>query len=224
MNTQQHRSTTRAAIGLLGGTFDPIHLGHLRIALEVAEQLQLADMRLLPNYLPPHRDPPLLTPAQRLRAIEQAVAEVPELSLELSEWQAVESGVADAGYTVDTLRRLRAELGSAPIVFVVGDDAFAAIDSWKEHEALLDLCHIVVASRPGYKLPAGSVAETWLQRYAPPSTDAIHTLPAGTVQRCEVTQLDISATQIRQLLANKRSPRYLVPDAILPLLEKNDEY
>lgn len=224
MNKQQQASNAQTAIGLLGGTFDPVHLGHLRIAIEVAEKLQLADMRLLPNYLPPHRDPPLLSPEQRLLALEQAVAETPELGLELSEWHAVETGVAKAGYTVDTLRRLRDELGSAPIVFVVGDDAFAAIDSWKEYEALLGLCHIAVATRPGFKLPKGSVAEDWLQRYAPPSSDTIHNSAAGTVQRCDVTQLDISATQIRQLLADNRSPRFLVPDAILSLLEKNDEY
>lgn len=210
----------QSPVGFLGGTFDPIHNGHLRIALDVAQQLQIADMRLLPNYLPPHRQAPLLEAATRLAALQAAVAEVPELAVDLSEWQAVEQGEATAGYTVDSLRRLREQLGSQPIVFVVGDDAFAEIHSWKDYQALTELCHLVVATRPGFSVPEGSVADIWLKEFAPQSANANWSAPAGTVQRCEVTQLDISATQIRQLLEEGKSVRYLVPDSVLSILEE----
>ena len=214
------QTLTEGPVGFLGGTFDPLHLGHLRIALEVAQQLAIADMRLLPNYLPPHRQTPLLSAEKRLAVLSKALESCPQLNLDLSEWQAVEQGKANAGYTVDSLRRLRKQLGNRPLVFVVGDDAFAAIDSWKEYQALPELCHLVVATRPGYCLPAGSVAAQWLEQYAPQGADALSNRAAGTVQRCEVTALDISATQIRELLAAGKSVRYLVPESVLALLEE----
>lgn len=208
-------------IGLFGGTFDPVHNGHLQAALDVAQQLDIGDMRLMPNYLPPHREAPLLNPAKRIEVLEQAVS-VTELSLELSEWLAVESGEAQAGYSVESLQRLRARYPSTPLVFVVGYDAYAKIDEWKNYEQLPELCHLVVVSRPGYEAPEGGIAADWLLHKQANEDCNLHSALAGSVQLCDVTAVDVSATVIRKILESGDLPTGLVPDNTLTLLEKHN--
>lgn len=209
-----------APLGILGGTFDPVHNGHLEVAVEVAERLGIEDMRLMPNPMPPHRQRPLLSPARRIAALEAALTSYPSLSLELDEWNGLQNGSAIAGYTVDSLESLRAKHPNRPLVFVMGDDAFEHIETWKAYESLPRLAHIVVVSRPGYTAPASGVAAEWLMKYTATESRNIHRALSGTVQHLTVSAIDVSATQIRECLAARRMPIGMVPDSVITLLEQ----
>jgi len=203
------------AIGLLGGTFDPIHLGHLRSALEVAEALDLEMLRLVPCHVPYHREAPLLDAPLRARLVELAVAGAPRLSCDRSE-------LARPGpsYTVETLSAARTELGpTRSLCWVIGSDAAAGLDRWHRWRELLDLAHLIVVTRPGQTSAADGPAQQWLRAHALENVAAIRQRPAGGVLWLTLRQLDISSSEIRAALLSGRSVRYLVPDSILSTLE-----
>ena len=208
-------------IGILGGTFDPVHNGHLRTALEVAELLALDELRLVPSSVPPHRGAPLASAAERLRMLQLATDVQPGFVVD--DRELVRGG---ASYTIDTLRSLRAELGAtARLCLVVGLDAFAAIDTWKEWRALGEHAHIVVVQRPGAALALREAVARWATtRLAADAGKALADAAHGAILRLELTQLAISATHIRELLAQGRSPRYLLPDAVLDHILENRIY
>ena len=131
-------------IGILGGTFDPVHNGHLRMAIEVMELCALDEVRLTPLHTPPHRLLPNTTPQHRLAMLSHAVKEVQGLRIDERELQR-----AGVSFTVDTLRSLREELGNKPLCLIMGMDAFQGLNTWHEWTSLVDLAHIIVASRPG---------------------------------------------------------------------------
>jgi len=203
------------AIGLLGGTFDPIHLGHLRSALEVAELLELETLRLVPCHVPSHREAPLLDAPLRARLVQLAIEGAPHLSCDRSE-------LARPGpsYTVDTLTAARAELGTArSLCWVIGSDAAAGLDRWHRWRELLSLAHLVVVARPGQVTASAGAVEEWLRAHALEDPAALRASPAGGVLRLTLRQLDISSSEIRAALLAGRSVRYLVPESILPILE-----
>ena len=214
-------SSAARRIGIFGGTFDPVHNGHLRTALEVAELLALDELRLVPASVPPHRGAPLATAMERLRMLELAADANPGFVVD--DRELVRGG---ASYTIDTLRSLRAELGAAArLCLIVGLDAFAAIDTWKEWRALAEHAHLVVVQRPGAALALGEDAGRWAAaRFAGDPAAALAGAAQGAILRLELTQLAISATHIRALLAEGRSPRYLLPDAVLDYIRENRIY
>lgn len=192
-------------LAIFGGTFDPVHLGHLSVAWEASELLD-ADVHLMPASVPPHRPAPIANAAQRVAMLRAALQEQSRLSLDTRE-------LARTGpsYTIDTLLELRAEQGSRPLVLLIGADAFAGLPSWHRWRELFDVAHIGVLSRPGVEsaLPEALEQEAAARRVAEPAT--LHTLPAGKVIELAVTPLEISATRVRELLAEGRDPRYLLP-------------
>ncbi|MBK7422075.1 MAG: nicotinate-nucleotide adenylyltransferase [Propionivibrio sp.] len=207
-------------IGLFGGTFDPIHFGHLRLAEEAAEHLGLARIRWIPAGQPGHREAPRVTSAQRLEMVRLAIAGNPRFELDASEVDADRPS-----YTVPTLERLRRveNLGaSLPLVLLVGADAFAGLPDWHRWPELFDLAHIAVAHRPGFPIDAASLpsalAAIYRQRHGA-SPAALADTAAGSIVTFAMTQLDISATKIRTLLINDRSPRYLLPDAVIAYIQ-----
>ncbi|HXH03271.1 MAG TPA: nicotinate-nucleotide adenylyltransferase [Candidatus Competibacteraceae bacterium] len=208
-------------IAILGGTFDPIHHGHLRPALELLEELNLAEVRFIPNALPPHRRQPAASSAQRLAMVERAIAGQPGFALDDREFKR-----AGPSYTVDTLTELRAELGpQRPLCLVVGRDAFLGLPTWHQWRRLLELTHIVVMERPGhatpeFEEPLAAVVEARAVRTAA----AIAEAPAGRVLFWPTRVLDISSTQVRALLAQGRSPRYLLPDSVWDYIRAHDLY
>lgn len=214
-----------APLGLFGGTFDPVHLGHLRLAEEAADSLGLSSVRWIPAGQPAHRahtdKAPQVTAAQRLEMVRLAIAGNPRFTLDPAEVAA-----AAPSYTVPTLERLRADpaVGAArPLVLLLGADAFAGLPGWHRWTALFDLAHIAVAHRPGFPIDAASLppalAAIYRARRAE-SPAALGAAPAGAIVTFAMTQLAISATQIRALLANGRSPRYLLPDAVIAYIQK----
>lgn len=201
--------THGAPIGLLGGTFDPVHHGHLRPAIELLECLGLAEMRLVPGYVPPHRRSPQAAPEQRLRLLQCAVAGVPGLVVDARELRR-----GGYSYTIDTLHELRAEIGQRPLCFALGSDAFLGLPGWYRWRDLPLLTHLVVMQRPGHALRLGEELSDWTAARQVADPLALHGCSSGLVLFQETTALDISASSIRRLLAQGRSARYLMPDPV----------
>ncbi len=198
------------AVAILGGTFDPVHIGHLRVAWEAAEAFD-AQVRLVPASMPPHRPRPVADGRQRLAMLEAALTGQRRLIID-----ARELNRQGPSYTVDTLTQLRDELGpERPLILLLGADAFAGLPSWHRWRELFALAHVAVLTRPGPRTPladalAAEVASRRSAGIAPLSRN-----PAGCIHELAVTALDVSASQIRALLAAGREPRWLLPDKLL---------
>ena len=195
---------------IYGGTFDPVHHGHLRLALEISDRLGVAHVSLVPCHLPPHRGDTGATSKQRLRLLNLAVADEPQLRVDDRELRR-----GGASYTADTLRQLREELGpDAPLVMVVGTDAFAGFDRWREWQQIPELAHVLVVRRPGPALDAGGAPAKMLAERVVRDARHLHEQPHGLMLELDPPHLDISATAIRERIGDGRSPRYLVPDPV----------
>ena len=206
-------------IGLFGGTFDPIHLGHLRTALELKQDLGLAEIRFTPCGLPPHGKEPAAPAALRRDMIAAAIDGQPGFTLDDREL----TKTAPA-YTVESLEALRQELPGQPLAFIVGMDAFGDIDTWHRYAELIGLAHIVVVSRPGAALPDAGYAAELLAAHAAADAAALAATPAGCVVVQPVTPLDISSSAIRTLMRRNASPRFLVPDAVARIIATSGCY
>jgi len=201
-------------IAILGGTFDPIHFGHLCMAQELCEALQLASVRFVPAASPPHRDQPQTATAHRVAMVQLAIAGNPAFILDTRELER-----EGPSYTFDTLATLRAELGTeVPLCLLLGGDAFLGLPSWHRWQELLGLAHIVVAHRPG-AIPSeasmpGALRALW-QQHCTDNPASLTVSPAGHILLHPITALDISASAIREQLQQGHSPHYLMPEAVL---------
>lgn len=210
-------------IGVFGGTFDPVHYGHLRLAEEACTTLQLARVLWIPAGHPPHRGAPAASSAHRLQMLRLGLAANPRFVVDAAECES-----EAASYTVDTLTRLRREHGAGqPLVLLLGADAFAGLATWHRWQELTGLAHIAVATRPQHSIDAEHLAEPlaelWRGRlHGDPQPLA--RAPAGLVFRFAITDLDIAATRIRQALAAGPSPRYLLPDPVLDYIRAHHLY
>ena len=206
-------------IGVLGGTFDPVHIGHLRGGLEVAELMQLDELRLTPNARPPHRDTPQVSALDRLAMVECAVAGVATLVVDARELQRDKPS-----YTIDTLELMRAELAAQDQLFLLlGWDAFCGLPTWHRWEELLQHCHILVLQRPDADSEPPDALRNLLAARSVSDPLALKG-PGGQIAFVWQTPLAVSATQIRQLLASGKSVRYLVPDAVLAYIDAHGLY
>ena len=216
---------TPSALGILGGTFDPVHNGHLELARELRAALPLSGVRFVPAGAPPHRAAPIASAADRLAMIELAIAGHPGLAMDARE-------IARPGpsYTVQTLEELRREDPARPLVLIVGADAFLGLPAWHRWHELFALAHLVVVARPGVdldpaRLPA--LLPEW-QRRRTGDPQALVATPAGAILTHPVTAHDISATALRALLAcgpaGYDAARGLLPAAVLAYIERNQLY
>lgn len=206
-------------IGLLGGTFDPIHIGHLRAALEVAEQFALDELRLIPSARPPHRGAPQVSAEARLDMARLAVQGVAPLTVDDRELRRDRPS-----WTIETLESLRGELGAEVRLFLLlGWDAFCGLPGWHRWEELLEHCHILVLQRPDADSDAPETLRNLLAARSvadPRSLDG----PAGQIAFVWQMPLAVSATQLRERLAAGRSIRFLVPDAVLAYIHAHGLY
>ncbi len=214
-----------APIGVIGGTFDPVHYGHLRLAEELGETLKLGEVRLVPSGTPPHRSAPQVGAEHRLAMAQLATAGNPRFRVDEREVRR-----AGPGYTFDTLTELRSEAGgSRPLVLLLGADAFLDFATWRRWHEIFKLAHIAVAHRPGFPV------ERWSERMPQPLAReysarlmrqplAIHLSPAGGIAVVPFTALDISATAIRDMLRAGASPRYLLPASVLEYIAEHRLY
>jgi nicotinate-nucleotide adenylyltransferase len=201
-------------IGILGGTFDPVHYGHLRPALDILQQLGLAQVRFIPNRLPPHRETPLLSDQQRAELVQLAIQDTPGFVLD--ERELLREGPS---YMVDTLQSLKADYPHDTLCLIVGMDAFNGLPQWHRWQSILELCHIVVTRRPKEKL-ADFASQMPFSACFCDQPKSLLQRPAGQILLQSVTQLDISASQIRRYLSRGQSTQYLLPETVRDKLEQ----
>lgn len=206
-------------IGILGGTFDPVHHGHLRLAIEVLEALGLDAVRLIPLNQPNASKSPVASGAQRLAMLQVAVAGEPRLVPDDRELR--RGGIS---YTVDTLQSLREELPDRPLCLILGMDAFARIDTWHQWHRLLALAHIVIAARPGSPAMHQRPMAAELREARIDDPGILRHRPAGSIYTQAIRPLDISSTAIRDALRHRRSVRYLVPPPVLDYINEHHLY
>lgn len=208
------------AVAFMGGTFDPVHNGHLRTALEIRELLGIDQVRLIPCHLPVHREQPGCGAEDRLAMVALAVADEPGLVADAREIRSVEPS-----YSLTTLQSLRAELGpEAPLIMVMGMDAFLGLPDWYRWQELVDYAHILVVQRPGWDyLPCAQMAD-WTRRHRAARAAELTAGPAGRVLIHRLTPLGISATQVRECIRRGGSPRYLIPDPVWNYIRERGLY
>ena len=200
-------------MGIFGGTFDPIHYAHLRTAFELQQALRLKEIRFLPAGNPPHRDQPMADAQLRLKMVQLATADQPGFVVDDREVRK-----EGPSYSVETLGELRHEYPDRSLCLIVGMDAFLSLPKWHQWRELLQLAHLVVAHRPGWRAPGmGPLGELLVDRGTGRIGD-LHEQRAGCIYIHAVTQLEISSTEVRQLIAMGRDPRFLMPDSVRKLI------
>ncbi len=206
-------------MGVFGGTFDPIHYGHLRTAFELLQELRLSELRFMPCGTPPHRGTPIAEAGLRVRMVELATEAQHGFVVDDRELQR-----EGPSYSVDTLAALRAEYPTRSLCLIVGMDAFLSLPRWYHWREILQLAHIIVAHRPGWRAPdMGPLGELLADRGTGRVGD-LHESRAGSIYIHAVTQLEISSSDIRALVRAGRDPRFLMPDAVRELIDESGCY
>ena len=212
-------------VGIFGGTFDPIHIGHLRTAVELRKALGLSEIRLIPSATPPHREQPESSAEHRLAMLKLALGSEStscEPSLVADDRELHRHGFS---YTIDTLKELRAEKGpETPLCLCIGMDSLIDLNQWHQWNKLTDIAHIVVAARPGWHLPKSGEVLEFVRAHRAANKEQLQETPAGKILIMEMTLLPISATGIRQALKRGESIRYLVPDSVIDYITQHQLY
>ena len=206
-------------MGIFGGTFDPIHYAHLRTAFELQQALRLREIRFLPAGNPPHRDRPFADAQLRLKMVELAAAGQPGFVVDDREVRK-----EGPSYSVETLAELRHEYPDWSLCLIVGMDAFLSLPKWHQWRELLQLAHLVVAHRPGWRAPSMGPLGELLVDHGTGRIGDLHEQRYGCIYVHAVTQLEISSTEVRQLIAMGRDPRFLMPDSVRKLILETNCY
>lgn len=208
------------ATAIFGGTFDPVHFGHLRSALEAGEALGVDTVKLVPASIPPHRDMPGTTPAQRLDMLRLAIDGVDGLEVD-----ARELAREGASYAIDTLRSLRDELGTGvSLTTIIGIDAFSLLHEWREWRRLLDYAHIAILDRPGDAPGLAEELADFSHGKFVEDVQCLRSTSHGCMYKLRLTQMDISATKVREIIESGRSPAYMLPKEVIRYIGENGLY
>lgn len=206
-------------IGIFGGTFDPIHYGHLRTAFEMLQALRFAAVRFVPSGDPPHRGRTYAPVALRLEMVRAATANEPSFIVDDCEVKR-----AGPSYSVDTLAAMRQQYPTSSLSLIVGMDAFLGLTRWSRWEEILGYAHIVVAHRPGWRAPDIGPLGELITEHGTHRIDDLHERISGHIYIHAVTQLEISSTEIRDLVVAGRDPRFLMPDVVRDIIVKSHCY
>lgn len=196
-------------IGVFGGTFDPIHYGHLRTAFEMLQALRFGEVRFVPCGDPPHRGETFASADDRLGMVRAAVGE--QTGFVVDDREVNRDGLS---YTIDTLLELREEFPGRPLGLILGMDAFLGLPRWHRWTEILGVAHIVVAHRPGWRAPDIGPLGELINEHGTLRVEDLHDAGHGCIHIHAVTQLEISSTEIRELIDAGRDPRFLMPDAV----------
>ncbi len=204
-----------------GGTFDPIHYGHLRPAAALAQETGLQHVILLPNNVPPHREQPEASATQRKTMVELAIRGNPLFQVDDRELQR-----ATPSYTIDTLETLRVEKGdSAPLAFIIGQDSLLTLHRWHRWQEILDYCHLLVCARPGYRRPLDTAElESWLADHQTDDAKQLHRQRHGLIYLAHTPLVSISATEIRQRRQQGIDCHDLLPESVLKYIDTQGLY
>jgi nicotinate-nucleotide adenylyltransferase len=206
-------------IGIVGGTFDPIHFGHLRPALEIYQDLGLDELRWIPSGQPPHRDAPSVSTEHRLNMLHLALQGMQQSVIDEREIQR-----QGPSYMVDTLSSLRADYTDKGLALILGMDAFNGLSTWHRWQELFELAHIIVCSRPGAELSVSGQLKDVVADRQVMTFSKMKQCTHGMIYIHAVTRLSISATRIRRICQQGKSPRFLLPDKVCDYIEKNGLY
>ncbi|ANG92017.1 nicotinic acid mononucleotide adenylyltransferase [Lelliottia amnigena] len=211
----------KSLLALYGGTFDPVHYGHLKPVEILANLIGLQQIIIMPNNVPPHRPQPEATSSQRKHMLELAIADKPLFRLDERELQR-----DTPSYTAETLAQWRTEQGpSRPLAFIIGQDSLLNFPSWHQYDTILHNSHLIVCRRPGYPLTMNDAQhQAWLDDHLTNKTEDLHTLPAGKIYLAETPWFDISATIVRQRLQQGISCDDLLPPAVLDYIHQQGLY
>jgi nicotinate-nucleotide adenylyltransferase len=208
-------------IGILGGTFNPIHHGHLRIAQEIAEAVNLDHVKFIPSANPPHKTQPQVSAKQRAEMVQLAIQDNPLFSMDTRE-------LARTGpsYTIDTLKSLRSENSHATFCLILGADAFAYYDQWHEWKSILNYCHLILVPRPNTtnSLTLNPSLTALLQQHGTQDILQLSQQKNGCIIQQTVTALEISSSKIRTLIAEHKNAIYLTPQAVMQYLQQHRLY
>ena len=209
-------------IGILGGTFDPVHNGHLHLATTFLKELDLAELRFIPLSNPAHRPAPLASSEQRLEMLKLAVEN--QAHLKVDDCELRRDGVS---YTIDTLKDLRTKFSQSPLCLLMGIENFKTLNTWHQWQSLVGYAHIVIADRPGSD---GNIDNEEIKNFMNPfmttAIDDLHQQAAGCILRLDIPMLDISSTQIRNDFQSgpKSKSESLLPDKVLDFIQTHHLY
>ncbi len=207
-------------IGILGGTFDPVHSGHLRLAIECLQAANLAEVNLVPSHTPAHRGPLNATPEQRLSMLQLATENIEALKVD-----DIECRRGGTSWTIDTVSEYRRRLGDRPLCLIMGMDAFQGLHGWKQWDLIPERVHIIVATRPDMNtgFDHKQIADLYAARHTDNPAD-IQTTPAGRILKVNIPTLAISSTRLRSLISAGQNPAYLLPEKVLAYIHNEKLY
>lgn len=209
-----------AGVAIMGGTFDPIHNGHLRTAVELLDKHHFTELRLIPCYQPVHKSRPNITPEQRLNMVKIASQIDPRLRVD--EREIIRE---DKSYTIDTLKDIRAEIGNeTPLVMVLGMDSFISLPTWRDWSQLINYAHILIVARPSWDSDFVSELSSYYEVNRACSASELQSQPCGKIYMETLTPLSISSSMIRTLCQNGKSIAFLLPESVQSYIEQNKLY
>lgn len=209
----------KAAIGFLGGTFDPIHFGHLRPALEIQQALNLVNLYLMPNYTSPHKSKSLASSQQRIDMLTLAIQNTPDLQIDTQELLR-----ECPSYTANTVKLLRQQHPQTPLCFIMGMDSLINFDTWYQYQDILTYCHLVISHRPGWDPIFNNTINDLLKKHQTNDPKHLHQKLAGHIYFQSTTQLAISSSEIRAQIAAKQPIDFLTPRAVSEYIELEQCY
>jgi len=208
------------AIALFGGTFDPVHYGHLQIANELAELLPVSEVKMMPSAIPPHRADNIVSAEHRLNMLQIAIEKYPRLVMEDIELQRDQTS-----YSIDTLALIRTSVGpEESIILCVGLDALLGISHWHRWTELLNFCHIAVCSRPSYELPDSGPLFDWIEQHRTDHLDRLEASSQGYIYFCQMSMLPVSSTVVRNKLKKQQSIKLLMPAGVINYIQQHQLY
>ena len=211
---------TMKPVGLLGGSFDPVHFGHLRLAMECLQTIRLSKIIFMPLNSPPHRGDLTANPHQRIEMLKLAMNKIE--NLEVSDIEIIRAGTS---YTIDTLGELQKIYINQPICLILGMDAFQNLHTWKDWGHIPDYAHIIIADRPDTKLMLNNEKiDTFYKSRLTSRTEELHTSLAGKIIKLEMPVMEISSSNIRSLLINNKHVNFLTPDTVLSYIKQEKIY
>ena len=207
-------------VGILGGTFDPVHNGHIRLAVECYERLDLEEVRLVPLHTPPHRRQPTASPEQRYKMLEMATKKIGRLVVD--DCELARGGIS---YTIETVKMMRKKFNGIPLCLLMGTDAFNSMYTWYQWQDLLNFVHIVIAERPGdVSQPGHTGLQDFLISHQSGNLADLYDSPSGKIFVIAMPLLDISSTRIRDIFSAKKNPVMLLPDTVIEYIESSHIY